>query len=484
MRPRWRAVLAVAGALAVVAPLGWMWQASLLPDSYDMAAMGYAEWGGGPEGPHDHSAHGVEASGPAVTDLVADPDRPADVTAVLTVRDEGDRYTVNGTTPGPTLRATQGDLVEVTLVNDDVADGATLHWHGVDVPNAADGVAGVTQDAVLPGEEHVYRFVADQAGSFWYHSHQVSHEQVQQGLFGALVIEPREPVAAGDADGDEVAVLHRYGGAGTLNGSEGTTALDARPGDEVRLRVVNTDNGMATLWATGAPFRVLAVDGTEVHEPTDLTDTAVAVPAGGRVDVGFTVPDTGVRVDFSGGPSATVGTDPGGGQRAPAPRDVLDLLGYGGPQQAPFDVDHPDRRFDYVIDRRPGFLDGRPGMWWTVNGGIYPDVPMFMVQQGDVVVFEITNDSGDAHPMHLHGHHALVLSRDGVPATGSPWWVDSLEVGVGETYEVAFLADNPGLWMDHCHNLPHAREGLVAHVMYDGVRSSYRVGGEAANQPE
>jgi FtsP/CotA-like multicopper oxidase with cupredoxin domain len=107
-----------------------------------------------------------------------------------------------------------------------------------------------------------------------------------------------------------------------------------------------------------------------------------------------------------------------------------------------------------------------------------------MVDEGDVVVFEIDNSSGDNHPMHLHGHHAVVLSRDGVPASGSPWWVDSLEVKDGETYEIAFLADNPGLWMDHCHNLTHAAEGLVAHLMYTDVTSSYRVGGAADNQPE
>ena len=123
-------------------------------------------------------------------------------------------------------------------------------------------------------------------------------------------------------------------------------------------------------------------------------------------------------------------------------------------------------------------------MWWSINGHLFPDVPMFMVTEGDVVVMEIHNSSDDAHPMHLHGHHAVVLSRDGEPATGSPWWVDSLEVGVGETYEIAFLADNPGIWMDHCHNLPHAAEGLVAHLMYTGVTSSYRVGGDAENQPE
>ena len=72
----------------------------------------------------------------------------------------------------------------------------------------------------------------------------------------------------------------------------------------------------------------------------------------------------------------------------------------------------------------------------------------------------ISNHSGELHPMHLHGHHAVVLSRNGVKATGSPWWVDSLDVESGDTYEIAFLADNPGIWMDHCHNLPHAQQGL------------------------
>ena len=64
----------------------------------------------------------------------------------------------------------------------------TLHWHGVDVPNAEDGVAGVTQDAVPAGGEFTYRFVADDAGTYWYHSHQVSDDEVRGGLFGALVV--------------------------------------------------------------------------------------------------------------------------------------------------------------------------------------------------------------------------------------------------------------------------------------------------------
>jgi FtsP/CotA-like multicopper oxidase with cupredoxin domain len=167
----------------------------------------------------------------------------------------------------------------------------------------------------------------------------------------------------------------------------------------------------------------------------------------------------------------------------PEPARDLDLLSYGTPAPLPFDL-NADRHFDYRIGRRIGLVDGKPGFWWTINGKLFPDVPMFHVAEGDVVRMTITNDSGDVHPMHLHGHHAVVLSRNGTAATGSPWWVDSLNVADGDTYEIAFLADNPGIWMDHCHNLDHARDGLVAHLAYIGVNEPYRVGGSGANAPE
>jgi FtsP/CotA-like multicopper oxidase with cupredoxin domain len=119
-----------------------------------------------------------------------------------------------------------------------------------------------------------------------------------------------------------------------------------------------------------------------------------------------------------------------------------------------------------------------------VNGRIYPDVPMFVVARGDLVEVTIENTTGSVHPMHLHGHHMLVLSRDGVKSAGSPWWSDTLEVRPHERYEVAFRADNPGVWMDHCHNLGHAARGLTMHVMYAGVATPFQVGGATHNRPE
>ncbi|GAA0453946.1 hypothetical protein Ade02nite_02270 [Paractinoplanes deccanensis] len=468
--------MACLGAAAILGPLGWHAYASRLPSAYAVTDMGYEDHGG-----HDMAM--PTAGTRSVTTLIADPDRPADVRVTLTARKEKDRYTLNGQTPGPAIHATVGQLVQVRLVNENVPDGITLHWHGVDVPNAEDGVAGVTQDAVGAGREHTYRFVADQAGTFWYHSHQISAEQVRQGLLGALVVATAAPVAGVT---DVVALTHNYDGTATVNGRPGETHVDAPPARRFRLRVVNTDNGEVSVRVAGAPFRLIAIDGTDVSGPALVANVSVPVTAGGRADLDVTTPADGsaVRVSLSGAASLVLG--PAGAPAPPPARPAtrLDPLTYGSNRPLGFDPARPDRQFRYDIGRRPGFLDGRPGLFWTVNGHLYPDVPMFMVTEGDVVRMRIANHSGESHPMHLHGHHAVVLSRNGVPATGSPWWVDSLEVADGDTYDIAFVADNPGLWMDHCHNLPHAAEGLVAHLMYEGVTTPFSVGGTAGNEPE
>jgi FtsP/CotA-like multicopper oxidase with cupredoxin domain len=189
-----------------------------------------------------------------------------------------------------------------------------------------------------------------------------------------------------------------------------------------------------------------------------------------------------VRVHIGGATGVLLGS--GSIDPIPRPASALDPLAYGTSAALPFDPAAADRVFRYDIGRRAGFVDGRPGMWWTVNGHTYPDLPMFMVAAGDLVRMRISNHSGQVHPMHLHGHHVVVLSRDGVAASGSPWWTDSLNVADGEVYDVAFVADNPGVWMDHCHNLKHAAEGLVVHLMYEGVSTSYTIGGAARNEPE
>ncbi|HEY0471740.1 MAG TPA: multicopper oxidase domain-containing protein, partial [Kribbella sp.] len=333
------------------------------------------------------------------------------------------------------------------------------------------------QDAVRVGGKQVYRFRAAQAGTYWYHSHQVSSEQVRGGLFGTIVI------SSGGTAKEVIAAIHTYDGKRTINGRTGEQRVELPAGTRFRLRVINTDNAILRTGLVGTPYKVVAVDGRDLHGPTPVT-AGFPLAAGARVDLEATVPTTGaLRLDAG---SASMILGPSGSS---APGDALsaetvDLLRYGTPAPLGFDPAEADRNFEYRIGRRPGFLDGVPGLWWTINGHKFPDVPMFMVAEGDVVRMKISNSSGQSHPMHLHGHHAVVLSRNGVAATGSPWWVDTLEVANGETYEIAFVADNPGVWMDHCHNLPHASQGLMTHLAYEGVSTPYRIGGSSNNQPE
>jgi FtsP/CotA-like multicopper oxidase with cupredoxin domain len=472
---RRRLVLAVVATIAILAPIAFLWQRSLVPNDLSPMAMGYADYGGGSATAHLH--HGTD-----VSELTAAADQKPDVTVDLVARKERfavagrgsiDGLTLNHTSPGPRIVAHQGDLVQVTLHNENVPDGITLHWHGVDVPNAEDGVAGVTQDAIGPGKSFVYRFVAKDAGTYWYHSHQVSHEQVRKGLYGVLVVQPTPT--------DVIAAVHTYDKVRTVNGEYGERRVKA-PGPTARVRLINTDNGPMAAWVDGASYKVLAVDGTDVNAPAEVTGRKVLVTAGGRIDLQVPTDKT-VRIGLGGGPTTLVIGD-GDAPTGTEPRDRVDLLSYGSPKALGFDPATATRVFRYDIGRRIGLFDGKPGLWWTINGHQYPDVPMFVVTEGDIVRMTIKNTSGQVHPMHLHGHHVVVLSRNGVRATGSPWWTDSLNVENKETYEVAFVADNPGIWMDHCHNLPHAAQGLVTHLMYTGVSTNFHLGGGPDNQPE
>ncbi len=496
MRPVFRrmarkvaAFLGVALLVVVLAVLAKAWYDSRLPGTYSVMAYGDADYGGGSI-PVDHSTHG--AGTVSVSDLhgprAGRPDARFELTAKTgTVRLASgrlvDALTFNGSSPGPELRVKQGDLVEVTLRNADVDQGVTIHWHGVDVPNAEDGVAGVTQNAVLPGERYTYRFRADQVGTFWYHSHQVSSREVRRGLFGAFVIEPRT-----SEEGLDLAVAsHTYDGVPTLGGNDGLVQHAVAPGTPVRIRLINTDSAETRVMIHGTPFRVVAIDGTDLNGPTPIDNVTLVIAAGGRMDVAFTMPASPVRIGIDGTSVALALSQSGKATpAAPAgePGPDFDPAAYGRPGPTQFDASSPFGRFQLKINRKPAFFDGHPGLQWAINGHVYPDVPTFVVERGDLVEITIKNNTKGIHPMHLHGHHVLVLSRDGTAVSGSPWWVDTLNVRPGESYVVALRADNPGIWMDHCHNLKHAADGLTMHIAYTGVTTPFMVGDTHHNTPE
>ena len=143
---------------------------------------------------------------------------------------------------------------------------------------------------------------------------------------------------------------------------------------------------------------------------------------------------------------------------------VLDPLAYGAAAPAPWT--HVDRELSLVLDRGLDLHGLLPRYAHTVNGAADPDIPVQVVRRGEVVKMTVVNRSLVVHPWHLHGHHVLVLARNGRPATGSPLWLDSFDVRPGEVWEVTFRAGNPGMWANHCHNLAHAEQGMMLHLMY------------------
>ncbi|MGQ0716437.1 MAG: multicopper oxidase domain-containing protein [Pseudonocardiales bacterium] len=164
---------------------------------------------------------------------------------------------------------------------------------------------------------------------------------------------------------------------------------------------------------------------------------------------------------------------------------VLDITRYGAPGAAPLGATPRfDREFTLVLDRTLTFLAGVPSYGYTVNGQVYPNIPTQLVRTGDLVKFTVVNRGVEPHPMHPHGHAVLVLARNGVPAAGAPLWMDTFEVGPGEVWQVALRADNPGIWMNHCHNLDHATHGMSLHLAYEDIHTPFTVGTATGNHPE
>ena len=414
-----------------------------------------------------------------------------------------DVWAYNGTVPGPELRVTQGDRVRVTLVNH-LPDATSIHWHGIRVPNADDGVAGITQDAVQPGQSFVYEFIANDSGTYWYHSHQDTLNQIPKGLIGPLVVDPKGESSPTERDYTLMVHLLPNSNAVEVNGTP-DLHLEAKPGDNVRLRLIDaiqgtgmsSDGALETPVLLGAPYKIAALDGHDLHEPQLLAPERVALGMGQRADLVFTMPESGaVRVvglkGVAGMPwdkkptaSVTIGAGP-----APAVPDLsslprFDLTDYGTPAPDPvFDATHFAVTSQIVLGGGPTFRNGTLDFADTFNGHASPSIQPIHVRLGDMVRLRIVNHTQGSHPIHIHGHIFSVLAKNGRPISGSPVHLDAILVGPGETWDVGFLADNPGIWMLHCHILIHAAGGMSMTINYDGITTPFTMGTRSGNIPE
>lgn len=256
-------------------------------------------------------------------------------------------WTYNGTVPGQEIRVVQGDFVQVELKNT-LKVPVTIHWHGYPLNSAMDGVPGLNQDAVRPGETFVYEFSADVAGTYWYHSHQESSQQVDKGLYGALIVLPKDQprpdkdytlildewmenpmeemagMDMGDANNSQDMAGMDMGGADsdsnahagmettsnepkdpvmeeemmayaydiyTVNGKSGELIepLTAKKGETVRLRFINAGYRSHGIHIPGQDMRIVSTDGQDINGAGIIKDQILMIAPGERYDVEFTV---------------------------------------------------------------------------------------------------------------------------------------------------------------------------------------------------
>ncbi|MVO83980.1 multicopper oxidase domain-containing protein [Streptomyces sp. p1417] len=430
--------------------------------------------------------------------------------------------------PGKEVRVTAGDTLALTLANH-LPEATSLHWHGLALRNDMDGVPGLTQRAVAPGADFTYRFKIPHPGTYWFHPHSGT-QQDRGLYAPLIVDDPREPLRYDEewvvvlddwvdgVDGstpDAVLSELRAGmdggmdhgsgsggggggheGHGTATGPTGPSRMmmgarsailgpdagdvayphylingrtprspavfRARPGDRVRLRLINAGGDTAFRVALGGhELTVTHTDGFPVrHRKAD----ALLIGMGERYDVLVTAGDgvfplTAVAEGKKAAAQAVLRT---GGGRPPAasvrPRELKGRVLLADRLTADDSVALPDRAPDRTIRIR--LTGGMRRYDWAFDGKPYTPGQRHPVRAGERVRLVFSNGTTMWHPLHLHGHTFALAGAPGRPRK------DTAVVLPNGTLTVDFDADNPGLWMIHCHNVYHAEAGMMTVLGY------------------
>lgn len=399
----------------------------------------------------------------------------------------------NQSIPGPVIRLPQGQ--ESTIVFENQLDQpSSIHWHGLRINNAMDGVPGKTQELVQPGENFTYRFTPPDAGTYWYHTHQRTWEQLAMGLAGVLVVEDINPprvdqdlvLAVDDwrlnnsmqIDQESLGALRdwahggRIGNFVTVNGVA-DREFKVMKGERVRIRLLNIANSRVMALRINQPdISVIAIDGQPV-KPFALEQGIITLAPGQRSDL---------MVDMTSDPD----------QVSPIELliedQVYQIAHFKFDQKVKrknlleSDIALPDNPVNSLVlpsqfESIPLQLEGGAmgGMKkatyqgkemgineliqnkqiWAFNGiaGL-SDTPLFKVKQGTAVSLDIENNNSWPHGLHVHGHHFIDNRQPDL-------WRDTALFTRGEKSSLKFVADNPGKWLIHCHMIEHQAGGMV-----------------------
>jgi FtsP/CotA-like multicopper oxidase with cupredoxin domain len=433
----------------------------------------------------------------------------------------------NGQVPGPEIRIKEGERVRVVLRNA-LGEPTTVHWHGVDVPNAMDGVPGITQKPVPPGGTFVYEFEARPAGTRWYHTHFNDHRQLDLGLVAPLIIEPAgpEPFAfdreytlvlddwatgtgrpvpptdegtagvrgdrggmMGGMRGMMGGMMGRRGMGGMMGGGEepaydtmtingraypATEPLRVQAGERVRLRLINASaEHTHVMRLAGHRLSVTHTDGNPLVQPVEVD--ALPIAPSERYDALVTARRPGAWFLYCAAPGHAAageqvlvvyeGRDSAKPEAPVEGVSGLSVWQYGLGRGRPVLPRPSPRERNFDLTLGGGMMGSEV---WTINGKQYPNTDPLDARKGDRVRVRLGNMSMEAHPMHLHGQSFKVLAVNG-RRLDVPLVKDSVDVEAHMgAVDIEFTAHNPGDWFFHCHKPMHMDGGMIALARVSG----------------
>ena len=387
----------------------------------------------------------------------------------------------NQTVPGPLIKAKKGDTLVITLKNE-LPEPTVVHWHGIRLPASMDGT-GEVQKPIQPGESFTYEFEVPDAGTFWYHSHQNETEQMERGLYGALVVEEESRLVV---DADRVLMIDdmklakdhsfkkgnfverwkerhdgREGDTLLINGKE-NYSIEMHEGQRERWRIINASSARyIRFYLSGKPFTLIGTDGGLIETPIELKE--ILLTPGERIDI--------IAGPFNKGDLFYIESLPY--NRMTFLKAKHNALATVIVKEAKRSVAYIPARLNEIktlaskdaeVTRKVKFSVGtswKHGIDFLVNENMHTnDAP---VHVGELQVWEVANTSLMDHPFHLHGFFFQVIEENGkTPKYKS--WKDTYNLKPKSKVKIAWIPDNrPGRWMYHCHILEHHEAGMMAH---------------------